>query len=517
MRNWHSLYEILTFPIGVIMLAVFLMGTGNLLTNPAYSMFINIQSDAVLLTAEALVRVGSFLIVNFPLIFLIRLVTRRSGSATSIISAVSGYVTYLAFTMYFTRTDLPTTAYSSILGISATSSVVSSLAGSVRYPLQTGVLATVLVSLITLNSYSASRRSTDYGVFSFMSKDVRCVLRTIVLCGLAGIAVSYGWPYVIRVISRVIRFIASDTTNPINLALYGMMDRFLGVLNLGTLIRSPFWYGANGGSWINMTGASIAGDVNIWTSQLATGQLSGMTGRFITPYYVLNLFAMPGLLWGLYSIQTDKLERNRMRLYFIAATLMSLFSGTLLPFEITLLLLCPLLFVFHICYTGMLFGVFQSMHVYLGYNYAGTSTMVVTPGTLMELLSYLQYSTLTASIIRILIVGVISGIIYFMATRFYFNYLALDLFRVGDRDRVVKATIEAVGGIANVKLIHSSMSRLIISLYDPSKLNVQKLKEFGSLRVYETKAGYAISFGSASTMIRKGIDQSLRAYVRNVK
>ena len=110
MRNWHSLYEILTFPIGVIMLAVFLMGTGNLLTNPAYSMFINIQSDAVLLTAEALVRVGSFLIVNFPLIFLIRLVTRRSGSATSIISAVSGYVTYLAFTMYFTRKDLPTTA-----------------------------------------------------------------------------------------------------------------------------------------------------------------------------------------------------------------------------------------------------------------------------------------------------------------------------------------------------------------------------------------------------------------------
>ncbi|MBR2595818.1 MAG: hypothetical protein IKE06_05790, partial [Solobacterium sp.] len=134
MRNWHSLYEVLQFPIGVLFAAMFLLGLGNLLSNPAFSSLISVHNTIILALAEAMIRIGSFLVTNYPLLFLIRLVTRKAGSATSIISALSGYVTYLVMTMCFAPGSLPSTAYSSILGLSTASVNVVGATGGVRYP-----------------------------------------------------------------------------------------------------------------------------------------------------------------------------------------------------------------------------------------------------------------------------------------------------------------------------------------------------------------------------------------------
>ncbi len=514
MRNWHSLYEILVFPINVLYFATFMLGLGNLITNEAFSAFISIDSDFVILLADCLLRTGTFLIAQFPFLFLIRLVARKSGSATTMLSAVCGYITYLVVTMYFCRQDLPSTAYSSILGLSMTTASSAVMRGGVHYPLQTGIIATAIVALITLGSHNSSRSLSEYRFFGFISRDTWCVIRTVLLCALAAFAVTYAWPYVLRMITAAIDYIARDTTNPVNLMLYGIMERILGILNLGTLIRSPFWYSASGGSWISMAGTNIAGDVNIWTSQYEASSLAGMSGRFITPYYVINLFAVPGLLWAMYSLQTDVLERRRRRMFYVIVSLMSIFSGSLLPLELSLFLLCPLLFFFHVGFMGILYGVFQSMHIYLGFFYHGTSTMTAMPGTLLEFLSYIQNTGLQNALIRIAVTGVISFFIYFLMTRFYFRYLALDLFHTGVKDEVIRGTIDAVGGVENIKLIHSGTERLVISLYDSQSLNVDKLKEYGAIRVTETKAGYAIGYGARSTMIRIGITKYMRDNIR---
>ena len=224
--KWHSLFELLVFPIGILMVATVMVGLSNLMINPAFATLYSIQNDLLIVIAEAVSRVGTFLIVNFPLIFLLRVVSKKKGSATTIVSAFAGYVTYAVFTMYFARSDLGSAVYSSILGLYVTSSHLSS---GVHYPLQTGIVATILIAMITLNSFSASRRRGEYGFFSFISKDTGCVVRTIILSAVAGVLVAYGWPYVLKGITDVINFIALDTTNPINLVIYGIFDRLLSV------------------------------------------------------------------------------------------------------------------------------------------------------------------------------------------------------------------------------------------------------------------------------------------------
>ncbi len=516
MRNWHSLYEILEFPIGVIFLAIFLLGFGNILTNPAFETLVTTQSDFIILLSETFMKIGSFMLVNFPLFFLIRLVARKNGSATSVISAVAGYFSFLITTMYFAKTNLPSAAYSSILGISMMSTGSVILKGSVHYPLQTGMIASIVVAFITLGAYSRTRKRSEYSFFSFISKDTACVLRVVLMSVFFGLLVSWAWSYFITGVMNIVDFVASDTTNPVNLALYGITERVLGVFNLATLVRAPFWYNTQGGTWLSMAGISVAGDVNIWSSQFATNAVGGMSGRFITPYYLLNLFAIPGLLWGFFSLHTDKMERRRIRMFYVVATFMSLLSGTLLPVEIALFLLCPLLFVFHVTLTGIMFGILQSMHLYLGFNNFNSNTLTTLPGTLLEFLSYAQIHSMQQTIIRLSLIGIAVFLVYFFMTRIYFDHLAVDLFKTGALDRMVQETVDAVGGIENVRMTHSSPRRLTISLYDPGKLDVVKLKRLGSVRVMETKAGFAITFGAASTMLRIGINTYMRNNIREL-
>ena len=190
--------------------------------------------------------------------------------------------------------------------------------------------------------------------------------------------------------------------------------------------------------------------------------------------------------------------------------------GTLLPLELVMVFLCPLLFVFHVAYTGILYMILQSLHIYLGYQALDTQTLTARPGSLPEFISYLQYPALARSLIGVVIAGIITGLLYFLTTRAYFRFMAMDLFKTGSKDLVINAVIKAAGGIENIKMTHSSIAKLTLSVYDPSKVDLQRLKRLGSYRTYENRAGFNICFGAPSTKIRQGIDSAMRDAVREV-
>ena len=274
MRNWHSLFEILKFPLEMLFLAAMIMGLGNLLTNPAFVIVQVIDNEIVLKIAEMLVQTGRFILANIPILFLLRLSARKNVSGTTVVAGAAGFLAFLMATVFFAKTNLPATSYNNILGISVNTTTIASLKTGSHYPLQTGLVGMAIVVAITLKSFPQSHKQNEIGSFGLLSWETTCTIRTIVLCFLAGVAMSYVWPVVIAGIQKVISFISVDTSNPINLTLYGVMDGLLNTLGLGTMIRTPFWYGTNGGTWLNLAGTTIAGDANIWSAQLAAGSIS---------------------------------------------------------------------------------------------------------------------------------------------------------------------------------------------------------------------------------------------------
>lgn len=514
MRNWHSLFEILKYPLEIIFVASFLLGIGNLLNNPEFGIAVALGNEYVYRVAGLFTLAGRFLFVNFPILIMLRLSSYKHAEAVTILSCFVGYVAYLIATMCFTTADLSSSAFSSILGLSTSSFVAND--NSTRYPLQTGIIGSTIIAVITLYCYRWAKKKKEKSS-TWMSWQITCTVATVALSFVAGIVMSFVWPYVFMGIQKMMNYIAVDTTSPLNLGVYGFMDGLLNTFGLGTIIRQPFWYGTSGGTWVNLAGASLTGDVTIWTSQYLSSGVNGLAGRFITPYFVLNLFALPGMIWALFSLDTNPQDKQKRRVLVIIATAVSLFSGTLLPMELMLLVLCPLLFVFHLVYTGVLFAILPLFHCCLGYISTNMNVISALPGSLPEFLVYVSTPSLQMTVIEVVVAGVISAIIYFVMTRLYFKHMAIDLFGNGKKKILVNGTVEAVGGIENIKMVQSSMSQLMIEVYDTSKVNTNQLMQLGAARIYETKIEYRICYGSASTMVRYAIAESMRQSIRRMK
>lgn len=508
MKKWHILVEVLQVPIKMLFVAVFFLGVGNLLINPVFSPYWVIQNQYVLIFAEAFVKLGGFLILYSPFLFFLRLVSRRTNGFTTIFIGVSGYFSFLVFTMFFADSSLTQTATNALFGISITASKLTHMSGT-HYPLQTGMIGIILLTLTTRLAFAQSRKKNAYGIFSFIDRDMWGMLLNAIYGVALAFVVSIGWVFFMDSINKVVSFIGSDITNPINLFVYGGIEKILSVLSLPTLLRNPFWFGSSGGTWANMVGGSVAGDVSIWTEMLAQNLVPSGFGRFITPNYVINIFAVPAMVWAMYTLYTDRLEKRRLRLFFIIATFASVFMGISLPLDILLVLLCPMLFGLTVLFTASLYGVFQAMEVSLGFSYNG-NPLLAQPGTFLEFLNYVRNPNYREAVIAILIVGVISAVIYFFMTKFYFRYLALDLFQGGSKEVYIRETVEAMGGIKNIRMLHSSINRITIQVYDEASLDLFKIREIGASRIIETKAGFSLDYGPGSKMIRLGIEKLLK-------
>ena len=515
MRRWHSLLEIFLFPLKLLFVGVILIALSSLVLNANTSVFFSIRNNTVIIFANLLKTAGNFIVTNFPFFVMLKMLARRNGQGVGVVSGVLGYIVFLTVTMFMAPQDLASAAYDNILGLSLNTASMNGMSGLIQYPLQTGLLGAVCVGLVSRIAYQKSRGKLRYGLFSFIDRDTYALILAVFYSLLLGVGFSILWPYLIKALYLVFQFIASDISNPINMFVYGLLDRTLSVLNLGGIVRYTFWFTEMGGSWLDMTGTSYAGDVAVWMAQAARNLYPTGFGRFITPYYVLNLFAIPGMLFALYTTFTDKIEKRRVRILFLIGILVSLLTGVTLPLEIMLMVTAPLLFGMHIFITGILFAVCQAMNLNLGFSFAG-KTAAAMPGNLFDLLVYIRNINAVSTIQGILILGLISFVVYFVITKLYYTFLALDLFNTGLTRKKVDGFSVAVGGIENIKMVNSSPFRLYVQVYDSNLIDYNQFKQLGASRILETRAGYAIDFGAGSTIYRRELTKRMKECKRRI-
>lgn len=515
MKRWNTLLQVLDFPIKLMVIALVFLGLSNFILNPVFSGYINISNELVILFAEALAKISYIYLLSWPFVFFIRLVSKKVNGVITIYIGLVGYITYIIFTMFFQDTTLVSQAYFTEFGFQLSNSSLSAFSNKVIYPLRTGIIGVILITVSTRIAYRQSRRRSKYGLFAFVDKDIWGMLLNILYAIIIAFVICQVAPLAYQYLATAIKFISNDLSNPISLFAYGILDRILSILNLSDLIKAPFWFATNGGSWVNVVGEAIGGDVNIWTEMLQQNLIPLSAGRFITPYYVMNIFGIPGILWGIWSMYSNKVERRKNLFLFLVLTVLSMLIGLMLPLEIVLLLLAPLLFIIYVLIYGSLFAIFQGIHAVLGFSYSG-KTEVALPGNLLEFLSFIGRAELQNTLITVVVVGVITGLVYFLVTRLYFKYLAVDLFDSGSKHRISETIITSVGGVNNIKFMSSSVNCLVIKPSDPNLVDLSYLKELGVSKIIDTKAGYALYLGAPSTMIKRLIENKIRASLRQV-
>jgi phosphotransferase system IIB component len=173
----------------------------------------------------------------------------------------------------------------------------------------------------------------------------------------------------------------------------------------------------------------------------------------------------------------------------------------------------PLVFVFHLIMTGLLFAILPSLNVFIGYAYVG-SVSNVNPGTLIDVLIYLRNPNFTRPILILLFVGLIIALMYYFVTLTYYHKGAVGLLIPNQKEVLVEELVDAIGGLKNIKLMNASVSKVIIQVNDRNKVDFKKIHHRVH-KIVDTKAGYALSYGSSSYMIYVDITNRLKEVLKS--
>lgn len=500
------MYESCKTPIRVAYLGFALVGIGSFIQNPNVNIFYTFRSTFILFIAELFLNIGKFVIMNLPLIFMLNVVCKKEHNAAPVVIALVGYFTFLVTTMLFANQSLSSQAYATGYGINS----AFNLASGNRYPLETGMVGALIVAYSTRAAFIFSRHRGTFSLTNIFEKDTAGIVYNILICFGLGISVSYGYPFIYQYIQKTITFISSDLLDPVRIGIYSVLDRVLSILGLGSIIRYPFWFTSLGGSFQNtLTGQSILGDVPIFAFIKENNVNYLGAGRFVTPYYIINMFIIPAFYIGTLFCVSDKEDRKSLIFLFFAAILMSVIIGNPLPVELLMLFTSPILLVFYLLLVGAVSYGLIAFKAFMGFEASGNNIVAALPGTFPDFIINLRNVNYASTISIMLMIGVTAFVIMLIGVIVYYRFIAFDFANTGAGDKLVNKLIEAIGK-NNITRAESGLFRLNIDLINPDIIDVEKIKKVCPRNVTETKNGLRLALGTSSYSIARRIKKELR-------
>ena len=516
MARWHSLLEYFQFPLKILFFATILLGVGNSILNPNITYLWNVENEIVIMICEMMRYCGGFLIKIFPLLVFLVVMNRKFEDSAPVFIGFVSYIIISLVILFLENTDAASYFYDNLLGIRISFDSTSIFKEMVRIPYNTGIFSLLAAYGITMYGYLKSRHYTMHGILSFIDHDAWAMI----LCGLlsvaCGIVFAYGWPLVIHIINYFHEYLAGDLLNPMNLFLYGMGERLSAIFGLQEIPRNAFWLSELGGTATDNFGVLYQGDVNTWYAYQNLHIVTANAGHLITPYYIINLFLMPGFLLGYYSLVHSGKDKRRYLPFFILALALSIVCGNAFPIEVMMLILSPMLYVLYLFTVGFLYAGCEMMGAAIGFWFKGSlsstagTLMVANPGSLLDLFPCFRNPDLTYSLSVIAGFGCAVFILFFFATRLYFGRFAIGLFHFSDANEVSDRIVKALGGLDNIRTITSTPDKLTVALAQRDKVSFDQLREEGAYLIQESKEGYLIRLGNLSTIVAKTIKKRLK-------
>ncbi|MGI6607744.1 MAG: hypothetical protein ACOX1F_02015 [Erysipelotrichaceae bacterium] len=499
-NGWYRIIESIKFSLGMLFIGFILMRIGSINTN----------GEIISLVISMCGYSGKLIVDLFPFILAINYVGKTYNDVIVVIATIISYTLLNVVTMFYAKTSFDSNYYKAILGLSY--ETISAANNPItKYPLNLGIIASIIVIMIIKLAYKISRKRYNYGMFVFIDNDVWFLLITFVFTAVVGILLSHEYGHLVMILNNVMNWISTNNSNPAVMFVYGIIRQFLNALGMEEIITNKFLFGNLGGSWITPADVTILGDVNIWIEQYKINSVSIGTGRYISASYVVNIFAIPSLILAYYLNISDKIERSRALGLVIIGIIASLFGAATLPMELVLMLTAPVLLGIHIIICGLLYLACGLTNTYLGCGAFGNPKYLAT-GNIYELIKYSSDADLLPNIYRLLIIGAIVFVVYQLAVFIFYKVLAFYFLEKEKQTIEVRQYIENLGGISNIKKITSSATALIVVLYDKHKINADNIIAGKAYKVVERYYGYIINYGPGSNALRRKISKEIENY-----
>lgn len=350
----------LMVPVALLPAAGIMLGLGAALSGPLSDQFPLLDVSWLQTIAEGMLTIGISIFDNLPVIFSVGVAIGLTGGAgIAGLAALVGYI-IMNYTISFTKGLTPEivaddTRFTMALGIPT---------------LQTGVLGGILAGLLAVWVYKKFKDANPPEILGFFAGERSVGIITAFLSIFLGISLIFVWPPIQSGLTFLANIIASESTNPLLIGIYGFLNRFLIPTGLHHIWYGPFFWTPLGGT-AEIAGQVVNGDQYIFLKQIAEG-VEVTAGRFMAGDFA-PMFGLAGSALAMYKM-ADLKNRPKIKGMFIAAAGTAILTGITEPIEFTFLFISPLLWVFHSLATALCAMLTFMFNIHLGF--AGGSGLI---------------------------------------------------------------------------------------------------------------------------------------------
>jgi glucose PTS system EIICB or EIICBA component len=286
--------------------------------------------------------------------------------------------------------------------------------------------------------------------------------------------------------------------------LYGLVERLLIPFGLHHIWNVPFFFEA--GSFLDpTTGKVVHGDITrFFAGDPTAGILSGA--------FLFKMFGLPAAAIAIWHCAKPE-KKVAVGGMMISAALTSFLTGITEPIEFAFLFVAPVLYFIHACLAASAQFVANTLNMHMGFTFSQGGIDFLMFNLIGNKATHAWYVFILGPIYA----GIYYGVFRFVITRFNLKtpgreddtaeVAAVSTGGVGGRSRDL---VLAFGGRSNITSLDACITRLRISVKDPSLVSDARLKALGAAGVVRVGNGVQAIFGPLSENMKTDMQEYLK-------
>lgn len=390
---------------------------------------------------------------------------------------------------------------------------------------------------IVYNKYYNFRKLPD--VLSFFNGKRFVPLVVILWSFIVSLILAVVWPFVQMGINAFGVWIANsaDTSPILAPFIYGTLERLLLPFGLHHMLTIPMNYTSFGGTYIIQTGANAGTTVFgqdplwlAWITDLINFKNAGDTAAYqnllttVIParFKVGQMIGATGLLLGVALAMFRRVDRDKRKKYesmFLSASLAVFLTGVTEPLEFMFMFCAIPLYIVYAVLQGLAFAAAGVVNLRL-HSFGNIELFTRLP---MSLQAGLFRDIINFVICVVIFFAVGYFVAYYMIGKFNYatpgrngNYTDASVEEVpassekGDTDSQPERIIALLGGRENITLVDACMTRLRVSVKDPTKVaDIDEWKKEGALGLFKKGNGIQAVYGPKADVLKSDINDIL--------
>lgn len=457
--------------------------------------------------SELMAKSGGAIFGQLPLLFAIGVaIGLAAGDGVAALAATVGYVVLLATLAFMAKVrgiaidDVPRKVLDPLekdvaAQIGATTDQFSLIVEATK--IDTGVIGGILIGAMAAYLFNKYYRIELPPYLGFFAGKRFVPIATAFAAIALGIILSFVWPPIGGAIKLFSKW-ATEESTVLAVFIYGVVERSLIPFGLHHIWNVPFFFEV--GSFTTASGEVVHGDV---TRFMQGDPTAGILGGA----YLFKMFGLPAAalaMWHTAKPENRKIVGGIM----VSAALTSFLTGITEPIEFSFMFAAPLLYAIHALLAGTCFAVFNVAGGLIGTSFSH------------GLIDFTILSSKATNPYLVFVLGAIYAAIYYAVFRFAIQTFDLktpgreDVSTDGvdaeaGSDEFSRLLVLAFGGRSNITALDACITRLRVSVADPTLASVAKLKGLGASGVLTVGDNLQAIFGPRSENLKSAMESYL--------